>query len=848
MLFKKMTCVFLVIVLLGPVINAQSRVDTTRLAIVLGGAVSLGAFEAGAIAELVRQLEYYNKENREHQYVIDILVGASAGSMTLAMLATQIFDTKISPYHSDYHQQNIFYKAWVDSIDIRFLLPEKRPNINNDPYLLSRDRVDLLGDLFLKDQLGSNNPLSIAPDTLKLAMTLSNLEGNIDSVKFVNNQKKEITLYDEQRFFQVMNRGRQVKMRVLNNYREVGWKDIRNAAIASGAFPLAFEPKKINDAYTNAMVTSQQNQDVLYVDGGFFRNNPLQIAKDLASQDNRNFRIYDRRQLDNLDRIFIFVTPVDIEENLTPSAQNSLQPDTHNSTNLFDIVTQIINMALTTARTLDYREYIKDEQKIQRDLMRLLSNIYQERDNKELILNVLRAIQMGFLTDNLDHLKTFINSYKDKLAKIDVVWSENYKNELIDRLDIFQLDQLAKLCIKSDPNFKLAIPYQQSLQVRNQIIERADLYSLVKDSLSAQNPLALREIFKNEVFIKKFLCKFEPTDTLNQMLKWLICDADPAFQQLYVDFFEIGKYHLPSRYVLLANDPSDYLAGRRYSYFGGFLNRSLRDYDYKLGRYYAQQALKSQLNIKGLYLDISDPEKEGWLHSLKTPPDQLNHLKDHLNQQEQNWVRRQLDQRLIAYAHHISIPPPKILWASPILGYLDHLLDRELYFTPKKTFFGWHINSDRPRSFDLGFHFNLINIFSHSYIQGRGGNWLAYFALHEHYIVLNSGFTDLAQKALISTYYQQFGLKLNLYWPHPLIRFLRIQPEMGQYFGTNRLKRDRNLSDFYGGYFAMTFRITSFDLKLQKFYQEKIFGNKAYWKINFGLTIPITDYWFFKRL
>ncbi len=521
---------------------------------------------------------------------------------------------------------------------------------------------------------------------------------------------------------------------------------------------------------------------------------------------------------------------------------------THNSTNLFDIVTQIINMALTTARTLDYREYMKDEQKIQHDLFRLLSMIYQERGNEELILNVLRAIQMGFLTDNLEHIKTFVSLYRDKLAKINIVWTDNYKNELIDRLDIFQLDQLAKLCLKSNPDFKLAIPSVQTFQVRNQMIEQADLYSLIQDSLAAKSPLALREIFKEQIFLEKFLCKFEPADTLNQMLKWLICDADSSFQQLYIDFFEIGNYHLPSRYVLLANDPSDFLAGRRYSYFGGFLNHSLRDYDYKLGRYYAQQALKNQLNFKNLYRDISDQEKTNWIKSLSTPPNQLNHLKNHLNEKDQNWVRKQLDHRLIAYVYHISIPPPKILWASPILGYVDHLLDKELYFTPKKTFFSWHINSDRPRSFDLGIHFNLINMFGKSYIQGQGWNWLTYFAIHEHYIVLNSGFTDLAQKAWISTYYQQLGVKLNLYWPHPLLRFLRFQPEMGEYLGTKRLKHDRNLADFQGNYFAMTFRVTSFDLKLQKFYQEKIFGNKAYWKINLGLTIPITDYWFFKRL
>jgi predicted acylesterase/phospholipase RssA len=56
----------------------------------MGGGVSLGAFEAGAIAEMVRQFEEYNLKSKNSKYVVDVLAGASAGSMTLALLGREI--------------------------------------------------------------------------------------------------------------------------------------------------------------------------------------------------------------------------------------------------------------------------------------------------------------------------------------------------------------------------------------------------------------------------------------------------------------------------------------------------------------------------------------------------------------------------------------------------------------------------------------------------------------------------------------------------------------------------------------------------------------------------------------
>ena len=66
-------------------VNAQNETvgDTTYLAIMMGGGISLGSYEAGVLVELMKELTYYNNNNNDHKYVIDLLVGASAGSITL---------------------------------------------------------------------------------------------------------------------------------------------------------------------------------------------------------------------------------------------------------------------------------------------------------------------------------------------------------------------------------------------------------------------------------------------------------------------------------------------------------------------------------------------------------------------------------------------------------------------------------------------------------------------------------------------------------------------------------------------------------------------------------------------
>ena len=85
-----------------------------RLAITIKGAVSLGAYEAGAIEETLRLIAYNNSQANSIPWYIDAACGASAGSMTSAMVAAALVrgDT------------GVMRRTWVSGVSIGMLAPE----------------------------------------------------------------------------------------------------------------------------------------------------------------------------------------------------------------------------------------------------------------------------------------------------------------------------------------------------------------------------------------------------------------------------------------------------------------------------------------------------------------------------------------------------------------------------------------------------------------------------------------------------------------------------------------------------------------------------------------------------
>ena len=95
-----------------------------KLAITIAGAVSLGSYESGVAFELLDAIAQHNQwadanNQPDERIEVDVLTGASAGGMTVAMIAQRLLYDGLSmsqPY------DNPLYNAWVSDVDILGLL------------------------------------------------------------------------------------------------------------------------------------------------------------------------------------------------------------------------------------------------------------------------------------------------------------------------------------------------------------------------------------------------------------------------------------------------------------------------------------------------------------------------------------------------------------------------------------------------------------------------------------------------------------------------------------------------------------------------------------------------------
>src|SRR5580698_10536805 len=108
-------------------LNEREVVMAKKLAITISGAVSLGSYESGVAFEILDALSQHNQwadQNKlsDERIEIDVLTGASAGGMTVAMIAQRLlFDgAAMNPPYN-----NPLYNAWVQDIDISKLLARR---------------------------------------------------------------------------------------------------------------------------------------------------------------------------------------------------------------------------------------------------------------------------------------------------------------------------------------------------------------------------------------------------------------------------------------------------------------------------------------------------------------------------------------------------------------------------------------------------------------------------------------------------------------------------------------------------------------------------------------------------
>jgi predicted acylesterase/phospholipase RssA len=355
-----------------------------RVAITIAGAVSLGSYEAGVMYELLEAFRVHNQAatDPDKKIYIDVITGASAGGMTAAMLGVWLM------FFGDAMQgarTNPLYRAWVEKISLGGLVRMGRGDRKWNS-LLSSELVASIGTGMLVTPLQRRPPVqqhaSLEPGApLRVGVALTNLSGVDYMLRIEGNDDGgfNYTRSVDQRIFTVFADPAQPLALVdgEGNNHTADWKDLRDAAVACGAFPFAFRPCDLareQEEYVSQATppwpgtAAGTTEGVTYVklsppcrftytDGGVLQNQPLGIAKDLveASVGTRLSRAAtaDAARIahqDADDRLYAFISPNEVR-----SQAQSLQAE---KINLGRIGSQVLR---TYVRQAAFHDWIMAE-------------------------------------------------------------------------------------------------------------------------------------------------------------------------------------------------------------------------------------------------------------------------------------------------------------------------------------------------------------------------------------------------------------------------------------------------------------------------------------------------------
>jgi hypothetical protein len=287
------------------------------LAITIAGAVSLGSYEAGATYEILDAIRQHNEDPAtiaQGDFIrIDVLTGASAGGMTASILAQKLLFAKdafvaadgitSSPYN------NPLYNTWVEGIDLKGLLDTvDKPLPDGDPAKLSLmssnliekiaqqtlAQTDSTGKIPLNG--GAHNAIDPARG-IRLGLALTNLNGVDYQYTMFGGTPFRYTEFSDQ----------MLRLLPVNDRSLAPWKEISEAAVACGAFPVAFRTKDLPRSQADyepsqTLVPFPNDPHIFtYTDGGVLQNQPLGMAKNLVDGNDNH--------LENDNRFYLFVSP-----------------------------------------------------------------------------------------------------------------------------------------------------------------------------------------------------------------------------------------------------------------------------------------------------------------------------------------------------------------------------------------------------------------------------------------------------------------------------------------------------------------------------------------------------------
>jgi len=297
--------------------------DTFHLGINMAGAVSAGAYTAGVLDFLTEALEEWykaktvpNPEVPMHNVCIEVFSGASAGGMCAAISAAMLqgpFEHIHNPEDSTVQgTTNKFYESWVNKIDIEWLLQNEDLKTGGPVVsLLDSTIIDQIADYAIAP--GTIQARPYISDTLSLFLTITNVRGVPFSLNgdAPGSAEESICFYADRLQFETVKTPGVKPHFPLAKPLPIGstagaWPLLKEAAKATGAFPLFLAPRQIRrevDDYLNSPwepiadplpppvkpfwpLKSGDTFSTLNVDGGVTDNDPFQLAHDYLAVHN----------------------------------------------------------------------------------------------------------------------------------------------------------------------------------------------------------------------------------------------------------------------------------------------------------------------------------------------------------------------------------------------------------------------------------------------------------------------------------------------------------------------------------------------------------------------------------
>lgn len=217
----------------------------TKLALVLGGHASLGAYTAGAASEILRALD----ESRRSDTSVAVVTGSGTGGLTAALAARSlVVNPGLRPW---------IERLWLDALDARHLLNPDRPDRTSllDPAPLEELTLHMIAG----DAAEDDRPSPALAGRLGLGLSLVPYRDGVDAAGDGPLRGGAAT-FD-------LEAGRGADDPV--------WEHVRRAALACAAVPAALPPRRLGPE-------DGVGGEGWYVGAGAARPRPLALARELA--------------------------------------------------------------------------------------------------------------------------------------------------------------------------------------------------------------------------------------------------------------------------------------------------------------------------------------------------------------------------------------------------------------------------------------------------------------------------------------------------------------------------------------------------------------------------------------